>query len=111
MTVILRSSFYLKETGIESVILESRGLPAPTSGLALALTDPLPTNLRPLQPAAPGPGPATSRLVATWVRASSAYQCTHGSEPYNRRAYRAHREGAPRAYGSGEQRGVCCWML
>ena len=80
----------------------------PTSVLAPAQTPP--PNPSPPQPAAPGPGPATSRLAATWVRASLAYQCTHGSGPcHNRRAYTAHREGTPGAYSSGEQMGVCCW--
>ena len=44
------------------------------------------------------------------ARASPTYQCTPGSLPcHNRGLHTAHIGGTPRAYSSGDQRGVCCW--
>lgn len=74
---------------------------------------PYPTRLHsqtPRKPTLPFIRPtATSRGTASQL-ASPAYQCTHSSWPcQTRRMHPAHKEGTPRIYSPGDQRGECCW--
>ena len=93
---------------------------------AASLLEASPANQMVWQSAADIPGPMASHtgcnpihqwvgslcvgqgLSTNWVRANTAFQCTHSDWPSHNRGAHSSQRGTPRTYGYGDWRGVCC---